>query len=82
MMAPTEFIQINGFKIAVDAFDICIIEECEDNNKPAVKVTYAITYKETATFMTHELFSDVLEKFAAMRHVVQNPPEEGDEWRQ
>lgn len=82
MMAPTEFVQTNNGKIAVDAFDICTIEEYQEGDRPTVRVTYAITHKETAMFMTHELFSGVLEKFAAARHIVQNPPEEGDEWRQ
>lgn len=81
MIAPTEFVQTNGNKIALDAFDICVVEEAEDDSGTYVEVTYAITYKETGTFQTNENFSEVLVKFTAARHEVQNPTEEGDEWR-
>lgn len=81
MIAPTEFVQTNGYKIALDAFDICVVTEVEGEHGPYVEVTYADTHKTTGTFYTPEAFSDVLEKFAAARDKVQNPTEEGDEWR-
>lgn len=82
MIAPTEFVQTNGYRIAMDAFDICGVTEVEDETGLCVEVTYAITHKATDTFQTHEDFSVVLEKLAVARHKVQNPTEEGDEWRQ
>lgn len=81
MIAPTTCVQTDGYKIALDAFDICVVEEVEDDTGPYVLVTYAITHKTTGTFQTQESFSEVLEKYEAARHEAQNPTEEGDEWR-
>ena len=82
MIAPTELVQTNGRKIALDAFDICVVEESEDEDGPYVEVTYAITHKTTGTFQTQETFAEVLAKFTAARDKATNPTEEGDEWRQ
>lgn len=82
MIAPTTCVQTNGYKIALDAFDICVVKEDEDDDGSYVEVTYAITHKTTGTFQTRESFSDVLGKYASARHEAQNPTEEGDEWRQ
>lgn len=81
MIAPTTCVQMNGYKIALDAYDICVVEEAEDDDGPYVLVTYAITHKTMGTFQTQESFSDVMGKYAAARHEAQNPTEEGDEWR-
>lgn len=78
MLAPTILHKkADGLRIAVDAYDICLVAEIENG----VQVTYMATNEPDVIVVT-EPFEDVLDLFAeAKRKAQPRKPRDGDEWK-
>lgn len=77
MLAPTTFVQLNGKRIAIDAYDVCSVQEVDDG----VQILYMAT-NDADILTTSEEFDDVLTKLRDSRiKAMPRKPRDGDEWK-
>lgn len=76
MLAPVTFVQKNGMRICLDAWDVCNIVEKEEGTE----ITYMPTEKPDL-FVTKAKFDEVLVELQVARDREARKHRDGDEWK-